>query len=118
MLTMNLVRTKKNTMNEVRVYEVVLEGTGTIYTVYNAVATVENFKEINDIDICSDVKLSNELYLPDIYVRTADVDCKKTIFKITTTSYGTLESEKIEKMLNGYNLALETIKLVKETLEN
>lgn len=57
-------------------------------------------------------------YLPDIYDH---IDCRSSMdnesewaFRIQTVSYGSLHPDEIEKIISGYQTALETIQLVKE----
>lgn len=62
----------------------------------------------------------NGSYLPQIY---DSIDCLKYTdsgvdfaFEIQTTSYGVLEPDEINKVINGYKTALVTIEFVKKAL--
>ena len=57
-------------------------------------------------------------YLPDIYDHS-DSECADTgfFFEVQTTSYGSLPLEEIEKLIKGYQTALDTIRSIKEAFE-
>lgn len=52
-------------------------------------------------------------FLPDVYYEDDWFsDDPKPCFKIQTTAYGALEAEDIEKVIAGYNEALEAVKML------
>lgn len=53
---------------------------------------------------------SDKKYNPNIVVKEDLDDGKILEFKIQTTSYGSLESNKIEKIIEGYQTALKVVK--------
>jgi len=58
----------------------------------------------------------NEGYIPEIYINRGVWGKDEPKFKIQTTSYGSLESEEIQKVIAGYNVAMETVELIKKQL--
>ncbi len=58
----------------------------------------------------------NESYLPEIYIDCGIWGKDEPKFKIQTTSYGSLESEEIQKVIPGYNVAMEVVELIKKQL--
>lgn len=57
----------------------------------------------------------NERYLPDIYYHYDICDSFEPRFQIQTTSYGALNSDEIENVIKGYEIALEVVEaLTKE----
>jgi len=60
--------------------------------------------------------LSGE-YMPTIYVFNDDADNNFEI-KIQTSSYGSLELDDIQKVINGYEIAVAHINEIKEILKN
>lgn len=50
-------------------------------------------------------------YLPDIYCRD-DIEGNVIAFEIQTTSYGSLETEEIKKMVAGLNEAVEVVEIL------
>lgn len=56
----------------------------------------------------------NEEYLPEIYVDRVVFGKDEPKFKIQTSSYGSLESTEIQKVIAGYNVAMEVVELIKK----
>ena len=51
-------------------------------------------------------------YLPDIYFEDGVFGNNKKEFKIQTTAYGALAPDEILKVIDGYNTALEAVKIL------
>ena len=71
----------------------------------------------NEVDRFPRFKNNRKEYLPEINVRSErDFESGKTEFKseIQTMSYGYLDSEEIEKVVEGYNKAIKTNNYLKE----
>ena len=49
-------------------------------------------------------------YIHDIYTEENSDTFEITGFEIQTTSYGALKTEEIEKVVEGYNIAIKTVK--------
>lgn len=58
---------------------------------------------------------TKDKYIPDIYIKSnLDDNSLIDFISIQTTSYGTMEVEEIEKVIKGYQIAVETVKQLKE----
>lgn len=57
-------------------------------------------------------------YLPNIYDYVDCADEKSEFaFRIKTTSYGSMPPDEIQKMISGFQTALETIQIIEETFK-
>ncbi len=52
-------------------------------------------------------------YTPDIYFKKQSFDGNVNEFKIQTTSYGSLNSTEIQKVIDGYNHAIAVVEFLK-----
>lgn len=58
--------------------------------------------------------LKRNEYIPQIYKDEDIVNCEIYGFVIQTTSYGFLDKEEIDKMINGYQYALHVVELLEK----
>ena len=85
---------------------------GAEITVYeNDYYTVKKVVGVNDyIDVVITAKDKIDNYIHDIYTEENSDTFEITGFEIQTTSYGALKTEEIEKVVEGYNIAIKTVK--------
>ena len=85
---------------------------GAEITVYeNDYYTVKKVVGVNDyIDVVITAKDKIDNYIHDIYIEENSDTFEITGFEIQTTSYGALKTEEIEKVVEGYNIAIKTVK--------
>lgn len=63
--------------------------------------------KIYSISVSPDYRKRDESYLPEIYYSNGEFGREEKGVKIQTTSYGSLKVEEIQKVIEGYNKALE-----------
>lgn len=74
----------------------------------------QRFYDEEDYSITISKEFGEEYkYLPSIYSKT-DGEEKIIDFEIETSSYGSLSSEEIERVISGYKIALDVVKELKE----
>jgi hypothetical protein len=56
-------------------------------------------------------------FLPSLYIKEDD-NFKVKDIEIETTAYGSMDCKKIEKVIQGYNIALESVKELKRILRD
>ena len=85
---------------------------GAEITIYeNDYYTVKKVVGVNDyIDVVITAKDKIDNYIHDIYIEENSDTFEITGFEIQTTSYGALKTEEIEKVVEGYNIAIKTVK--------
>lgn len=82
-----------------------------IYEVNNYTVIYNKYEWGIQIGITPDFKFD---YLPEIYFDNDLLGEKPTRFRIQTTSYGALEVEEIDKVVEGYRIAQKTVKEIVE----
>lgn len=95
----NLYRTEEFTLGEryeVEVYDTTYESGTAIRKIY-----------VEAMD-------RNDRYLPEIYYRADIFGKREPGFKIQTTAYGSLGIEDIQKVIAGYQEAIEAVKVLTE----
>lgn len=83
------------------------------YKIDHIVTTFDCGESYDRVRITTD---GHERFLPDIYWEDEDIDGRCGGFKIQTTAYGALEPEDIQKVIAGYQEALEVIQLLEEII--
>lgn len=97
---------------ELKITENRKDNRGAEITVYeNDYYTVKKVVGVNDyIDVVITAKDKIDNYIHDIYIEENSDTFEITGFEIQTTSYGALKTEEIEKVVEGYNIAIKTVK--------
>lgn len=107
MLDLRLVKQEADETGEYKVYDIRLNSTDE-EPIYRVAYTNTSYKSIQ---VATSYNAHNEQYIPDIYFEQANrwSGTDKDMFKIQTTSYGSMEVEEIGKVIAGLNIAKEVV---------
>lgn len=83
------------------------------YEVEREVVLKDNVKVSEIISVRADYDYQHENYIPGIYANKR-FGAKKYTFEIQTTSYGSLGTDDIQKVIAGYQEAVEAVKILEK----
>lgn len=103
---------RKTEQNGVQ-YEGTTYTLGDYYEIEKYVRTYEDGTGVETIYVNhKDWKVARENYIPEIYYKNDFFGERKPRFEIQTTSYGAMDTEEIQKVIKGYQEAIEAVEIL------